>query len=44
MSYYDLNIGQYLQILFATQYISSTVCASAQEGLIDLDAIVATNF
>jgi hypothetical protein len=39
-SFYEVSVGQYLQMLGATQHILRTAEASAEGGLIDLDTIV----
>ena len=40
VSFYGVSVGQYLQMLGATQHILRTAEASAGEGLIDLETIV----
>ena len=40
LSFYEVSVGQYLQMLGATQHILRTAEANAEAGGIDLGAIV----
>ena len=40
LSFYEVSVGQYLQMLGATQHILRTAEAHAEAGGIDLSAIV----